>query len=369
MTETPAILVAGGAGYIGSQTCKALKAAGFLPVTLDNLSTGYREAVKFGPFIEGDLRDGDLVTRIVEDYDVQAAIHFAAYSLVGESTRDPAKYYDNNVGAANAFAAALIGAGVDAFVFSSTAAAYGTPSVSPIPETHPTVPINPYGASKLAFEGTLRWLGEAHIFRWTALRYFNAAGADLDGEVGESHEPETHLIPLLCKAVYGKGPALTVYGQDYDTPDGAAVRDYIHVVDLAEAHVLAVRRLLAGGDSGIYNVGTGQGASVLQVIQAAERVLGLKVPHVIGPRRPGDPPSLVADATKLKTAFGWQPRHSDLDTIIATAARWERERPSWGAGRPNGQGLRSIPSGLKLWETARLRLAKANPLEDRSISL
>jgi UDP-glucose 4-epimerase/UDP-arabinose 4-epimerase len=186
MTSNPAILVAGGAGYIGAQTCKALKASGFLPVTLDNLSTGYQAAVKFGPFERGDLRDGDLVRSIVAKYDIQGALHFAAYSLVGESVRDPAKYYDNNVGAANAFAAALISAGVSAFVFSSTAATYGIPTASPIPEDHATVPINPYGASKLAFEGALRWLGEAHPFRWTALRYFNAAGADPEGEVGES---------------------------------------------------------------------------------------------------------------------------------------------------------------------------------------
>ena len=327
MSDLPAILVAGGAGYIGSQTCKALKAAGFLPVTLDNLSTGYAQAVKFGPLVKGDLRDHDLVQATVARYGVRGALHFAAYSLVGESVRDPAKYYDNNVGAANAFASALIGAGVEAFVFSSTAATYGTPTVSPIPEDHPTVPINPYGASKLAFEGALRWLGEAHPFRWTALRYFNAAGADLEGEVGESHDPETHLIPNLCKAALGTGPALTVFGQDYPTPDGTPIRDYIHVADLAEAHVLAIRRLLAGGDSGIFNVGTGEGATVMQIIAAAEAVLGLKVPYSVGPRRAGDPPSLVADASRLKTAFGWSARHSDLETIIRTAARWQRERP------------------------------------------
>jgi UDP-glucose 4-epimerase/UDP-arabinose 4-epimerase len=327
MTDTPAILVAGGAGYIGAQTCKALKAAGFLPVTLDNLSTGHAQAVKFGPFVRGDLRDRDIVRRTVDHYAIQGALHFAAYSLVGESVRDPAKYYDNNVGAATAFASALIEGGVRALVFSSTAATYGVPSASPIPEDHPTVPINPYGASKLAFEGALRWLGEAHAFRWTALRYFNAAGADLDGEVGESHEPETHLIPNLCKAVLGTGPALTVYGQDYPTPDGTPIRDYIHVADLAEAHVLAIRRLLAGGDSGLFNVGTGEGATVMQIIAAAEAALGAKVPYSIGPRRAGDPPSLVADASKLKAAFGWKAQHSDLQTIILTAARWQRERP------------------------------------------
>ena len=327
MTDAPAILVAGGAGYIGSQTCKALKAAGFLPVTLDNLSTGYAQAVKFGPFVQGDLRDRDLVQQTVRQYGIGAALHFAAYSLVGESVRDPAKYYDNNVGAANSFASALIGAGVEALVFSSTAAVYGVPAASPIPETHPTTPINPYGASKLAFEGALRWLGEAHPFRWTTLRYFNAAGADLDGEVGESHDPETHLIPNLCKAALGIGPGLTVFGQDYPTPDGTPIRDYIHVVDLAEAHVLAVRRLLAGGDSGIFNVGAGEGATVMQIIAAAEATLGVKVPYTVGPRRAGDPPSLVADISKLKAAFGWTPRHSGLESILRTAARWQRERP------------------------------------------
>ena len=326
MTTTPAILVAGGAGYIGAQTCKALKAAGFLPVTLDNLSTGYAEAVKWGPLEQGDLRDGDLVRDIVERYHIKAAVHFAAFSLVGESVRDPAKYYDNNVGAATAFAAALIGAGVGALVFSSTAAVYGVPTASPIPESHATVPINPYGATKLAFEGALRWLGEAHPFSWTALRYFNAAGADPGGEVGESHEPETHLIPNLCKAVLGTGPALTVFGQDYPTADGTPIRDYIHVVDLAQAHVLAIRRLLAGGDSGIFNVGTGEGVSVMQILDAAERVMGQKVPYAVGPRRAGDPPSLVADSSRLKAAFGWSPTHSDLDTIIRTAAHWQKER-------------------------------------------
>ena len=327
MTDIPAVLVAGGAGYIGSQTCKALRRAGFLPVTLDNLSTGYRQAVKFGPLVEADLRDRETVQATVRRYGIRAAIHFAAFSLVGESVRDPAKYYDNNVGAANAFAWALIGAGVQAFVFSSTAAAYGMPEASPIPEDHPTVPINPYGASKLAFEGALRWLGEAHPFRWTALRYFNAAGADLDGEVGESHEPETHLIPNLCKAVLGTGPGLTVFGQDYPTRDGTPIRDYIHVVDLAEAHVLAVRRLLDGGAGGIFNVGAGEGVTVMQIISAAEAALGAKVPYTVGPRRAGDPPSLVADSSRLKAAFGWAPRHSDLETIIRTAARWQRARP------------------------------------------
>jgi len=322
----PAILVAGGAGYIGSQTCKALAQAGFLPVVLDSLDTGHAPSVKWGPLHQGDLRDKALIAELVGRYRIRGAMHFAAFSLVGESVKDPLKYYDNNVGAATAFTRALIEGGVEAFVFSSTAAVYGNPETSPIPETHPTRPINPYGASKLAFESALRWIGEAHPFRWNALRYFNAAGADPEGETGESHEPETHLIPNLIKAALGAGPPLTVFGEDYPTPDGTPIRDYIHVVDLAQAHVLAIRALLAGGESGVMNVGTGQGVSVKQVIEAAERVLGVRVPRTVGPRRPGDPPHLVADAGLLGRRLGWRAERSDLETIIADALRWERER-------------------------------------------
>jgi UDP-glucose 4-epimerase/UDP-arabinose 4-epimerase len=324
--DRPAILVAGGAGYIGSQTCKALAAAGYLPVTLDNLSTGYTKAVKWGPFHPGDLSDRALVAEVVKQYRIKGAIHFAAYSLVGESVTNPLKYYANNTGAAVAFLAALIENGVEAFVFSSTAAVYGIPSVSPIPESHATVPINPYGASKLAFENSLRWIGEAHGLRWAALRYFNAAGADPDGETGESHEPETHLIPNMIKAALGTGPALTVFGEDYPTPDGTPIRDYIHVVDLAEAHVLAIRDLLAGGESAVMNVGTGEGVTVKQMIAAAERVMGVAVPRTVGPRRAGDPPSLVADSSLLKRRLGWAPKCSDLDSIIRDAALWQRTR-------------------------------------------
>jgi UDP-glucose-4-epimerase GalE len=322
MTQKGAVLVAGGAGFIGAQTCKALAAAGYLPITLDNLSTGYRQAVRWGPFYQGDLRDRDLVAKIAAAHPLKGAMHFAAYSLVGESVRDPAKYYDNNVGAATIFASSVIEAGVRALVFSSTAAVYGIPSTSPILETAATVPINPYGASKLAFEGALHWLGQAHGLGWTALRYFNAAGADPDAEIGESHVPETHLIPLLCKAALGKGPGLTVFGQDYDTPDGTPIRDYIHVVDLAQAHVLAIARLIEGGDSQIFNVGTGQGVTVMQMIKAAQN-LGLKVPYTVGPRRAGDPPSLVADSRKIKAMLGWQATCSDLETLIAHAAQWQ----------------------------------------------
>lgn len=321
------MLVAGGAGYIGAQTCKALHSAGYLPVTLDNLSKGYRPQVKWGPLHEGDLRDSDLVRSLVRQYDIVGALHFAAFIEVGESVRDPLKYWDNNVSAATAFAGALIEAGVQAFLFSSTAAVYGTPQYSPIPENHPTSPINPYGWTKLVFERALADFGAAHPFRWTALRYFNAAGADLDGEIGESHEPESHLIPLAAKAALGKGKALTVFGNDFDTPDGTPIRDYIHVVDLAEAHVEALRRLIDGGENLIMNVGTGAGHSVLEVIKAAERVSGKPVPHSIGARRAGDPAALVADASQIQQRFSWRPRHSDLDTILRTAWRWQTERP------------------------------------------
>lgn len=324
--DRPAVLVAGGAGFIGAQTCKALHRAGFLPVTLDNLSKGYAPQVKWGPLHQGDLRDAELVKRLVRDYRIVGALHFAAFIEVGESVRDPYKYWDNNVSAAAAFAGALIDAGVQAFLFSSTAAVYGTPQYSPIPESHPTQPINPYGWTKLVFERALADFGAAYPFRWTALRYFNAAGADLEGEIGESHEPESHLIPLAAQAALGRGKALTVFGNDYDTPDGTPIRDYIHVVDLAEAHVEALQRLIAGGENLILNVGTGAGHTVLEVIEAAERIGGRPVPRSFGPRRAGDPPALVADASEIQRRFSWRPRHSDLETILRTAWRWQTER-------------------------------------------
>lgn len=321
------MLVAGGAGFIGAQTCKALHQAGYLPVTLDDLSKGYAAQVKWGPLHQGDLRDRDLVRSLIGRYDIKGALHFAAFIEVGESVRDPLKYWDNNVSAAATFAGTLIEAGVESFLFSSTAAVYGTPRYSPIPESHPTLPINPYGWTKLTFERVLADLGAAHPLRWTALRYFNAAGADLDGEIGESHEPESHLIPLAAKAALGTGKPLTVFGDDFDTRDGTPIRDYIHVVDLAEAHVEALRRLLEGGENLVLNVGTGAGRTVLEVIEAAERVSGRPVPRSVGPRRPGDPPALVADPGEIQRRFSWRPRCSDLDTILRTAFRWQSERP------------------------------------------
>ncbi len=318
-----AVFVAGGAGYIGAHTCKALHAAGYLPVTLDSLVTGYEAAVQWGPLVKADLRDKTAILAAIKQYDIKAAIHFAAFSLVGESTKDPAKYYDNNVGAATAFVSSLVEGGVEAVVFSSTAAVYGVPSVSPIPEDHVLAPINPYGASKLAFEQALHWMSTAHPLRYTILRYFNAAGASPDGEIGESHVPETHLIPLICQAALGKGKPLTVFGTDYDTQDGTAIRDYIHVTDLANAHVASIRRLLDGGDSRIFNVGTGEGVTVLAMLKAAEEVLGRPVPHSFGPRRAGDPVSLVADVSRIKAGLDWTPQHSDLTNLIRTAAIWQ----------------------------------------------
>jgi UDP-glucose 4-epimerase/UDP-arabinose 4-epimerase len=325
--DRPAILVAGGAGYIGSHTCKALSAAGFLPVTVDDLSTGHAQAVQWGPLVEGDIADGELVTATIRRHRVAGAMHFAAFSIVSESVMQPFKYYENNVVKALAFARTLVELGVEPFVFSSSAAVYGLPTAAPIPESHPTNPINAYGATKLAFEGVLRALGAAYPLRSLSLRYFNAAGADPEGQIGESHEPETHLIPNIAKAALGQAPALQIFGDDYDTPDGTAVRDYVHVADVAEAHVAALRRLLEGGGSEVMNVGSSLGASVAEVLAVAEQVLGRPVPHVIGPRRPGDPPSLVADASRLRSRLDWVPHRSDLETLIATTVNWQRRRP------------------------------------------
>lgn len=321
-----AVLVAGGAGYIGSHACKCLAAAGYLPVTIDNLSTGHRWAVKWGPLIEADIGDRAAVRAAVDAHGVVAVMHFAAHSLVGESMRDPLKYYDNNVTRALAFAATVMDAGIRHFVFSSTAAVYGMPQILPMAEDHPTKPINPYGATKLAFEGALRDLEGAFGLRHVILRYFNAAGADVDGEIGEAHDPETHLIPNMVMAALGSGPVLNVFGTDYPTPDGTAIRDYVHVVDLAHAHVAALRHLLGGGESLTLNIGTGEGLSVAAILAKGAEVLGRAVPHRLSARREGDPPILVADAGAIRHRLGWQPRHSDIDTIIRTAAAWHSSR-------------------------------------------
>jgi UDP-arabinose 4-epimerase len=321
------VLVTGGAGYIGSHTCKALAAAGHVPVTFDNLSTGHRDAVRWGPFVEGELADRALVERTLREQRIDAVIHFAASAYVGESMSDPAKYFRNNVVHTLALLEAMHAAGVRHIVFSSTCATYGVPRVVPIPEDHPQQPVNPYGESKLFVERALHWHGVAHGLHWLALRYFNAAGADPDGEIGEVHDPETHLIPLAIQAALGQRGPLQVMGTDYDTPDGTAVRDYIHVTDLADAHVRALAYLLGGGASGALNLGTGRGHSVREVIAAVAREAGRPVPAHDAPRRAGDPPALVAAPGRAAEVLGWHPEYSSLDTIVRTALRWHAAHP------------------------------------------
>ncbi len=325
------VLVTGGAGYIGSHTCKALAAAGDLPVTFDNLSTGHRAAVRWGPLVEGDLADRALIEQTLRRERIDAVIHFAASAHVGESMTDPAWYFRNNVIHTLTLLEAMQATGVDTIVFSSTCATYGVPAVVPIPEGHAQSPVNPYGESKLFVERALHWQGLAHGLRWLALRYFNAAGADPGGELGEVHEPETHLIPLAVQAALGQRGALKVMGTDYDTPDGTAVRDYIHVTDLADAHVRALGHLLGhrlgGGESGALNLGTGRGHSVREVIAAVQRESGRAVPHEDAPRRAGDPPALIAAPGRAAVLLGWVPEHSALETIVRTALRWHAAHP------------------------------------------
>ncbi len=319
-----AILVAGGAGYVGSHACKALAKAGFLPVVVDNLATGHADAVKWGPLVRADIRDADAIRATVREHGIKAAMHFAASSLVGESVVEPELYYENNVVASLRFLQALTAEGIERVVFSSTAAVYGEADFDLIPEDAPHIPTNPYGETKRAIEGVLKWLGRARGFSWCALRYFNAAGADEDAEIGERHDPETHLLPNLVRATLGSAPGLKVFGNDYPTPDGSCLRDYIHVTDLAEAHVAALRWLAAGGESRAFNLGTGEGLSVFQMIDAAERVIGRKPPYEVVGRRPGDPARLVADASAAQAAFDWKPCRSDADTLIRTVVRFEQ---------------------------------------------
>jgi UDP-glucose-4-epimerase GalE len=316
------VLVTGGAGYIGSHTCKALAAAGYLPVTLDNLVYGHRWAVRWGPFEQADLADREAVERILRRHDIGAVVHFAAYAYVGESMADPGRYFRNNVVSSLNLLEAMRAAGVGRIVFSSTCATYGVPDAVPIGEDHPQRPVNPYGESKLFVERALHWHGVAHGLRWMALRYFNAAGADPDGEIGEDHEPETHLIPLAIDSALGRRGALQVMGTDYPTPDGTAIRDYIHVADLADAHVRALRHLEGDGASGALNLGTGQGHSVREVVAMVERVSGRAVDARNAPRRAGDPPTLVAAPGRARELLSWNPRWSSLESIVRSAYRW-----------------------------------------------
>ena len=321
MTPTPTILVTGGAGYIGSHVCKALAAAGFLPVSFDDLSRGHDWAVKWGPLVRGSLLDGEALDGAMADHRPAAIVHLAGFTYVGESVREPLLYYRNNVTGSLSLLEAATRHDVGALVFSSSAAVYGNPLASPIPEDHPMAPINPYGFTKMAVERFLADVEVSHGLRSVSLRYFNAAGADQEGEAGEAHDPETHLIPLVLSAVR-EGTPLTLFGTDYDTPDGTCIRDYIHVTDLAEAHVLALKSLLCGGPSRALNLGTGEGLSVREIIATAQEVTGSRVPVQVGARRPGDPPRLVSDPGRAGKSLGWTPRHSDIGTILGTAWRW-----------------------------------------------
>ena len=316
------ILVTGGAGYIGSHACKALAEAGYTPVSYDNLVYGHRWAVRWGPLEEGDINDRARLDVVLAQYQPAAVMHFAAYAYVGESVQEPGKYYRNNVAGTLTLLEALRDHSISRIIFSSTCATYGVPERTPIGEQHPLRPINPYGASKLMIERMLTDFDTAHGLKSIALRYFNAAGADPDAEIGEAHDPETHLIPLVLDAAAGMRPAITIHGDDYATPDGTCIRDYIHVTDLAQAHVLALQALERGAESTVYNLGNGQGFSVRQVIDRAEADTGKPIPVAIGPRRPGDPPRLVGDATRIRRDLGWQPQYADLDTILSTAWRW-----------------------------------------------
>jgi UDP-arabinose 4-epimerase len=318
------ILVTGGAGYIGSHTCKALKRAGYEPITLDNLSLGHRDFVRWGPLVVGDIADTSTVTDVCREHQVIAAIHFAAYAAVAESITAPAKYYANNVVGSHHLLEGLRTAGVSTVLFSSSCAVYGSPSKQPISEDTTTNPINPYGASKLMVERMLADYGDGYNLRWSALRYFNACGADAEGEVGELRDNETHLIPRALMWIQGHLENFQIFGSNYPTPDGTAVRDYVHVSDLADAHLLALRALLDGGPSGIFNIGTGRGYSVKQVVDEIERMTGATIPIVYAERRHGDPPELVADPKRAASKLGFRAHSSDLGTIIRTAWAWHQ---------------------------------------------
>jgi UDP-glucose-4-epimerase GalE len=321
-----AILVAGGAGYIGAHVAKSLAAAGYTPVVLDDLSSGRRDFVRWGPFCHAAVTDADAVTKAVRDHSIRAVIDLAGSIEVGESVRDPLKYYDNNASAKISFLRTLHAGGVKAFVFSSTAAVYGEPVTVPIPEDHQKLPKNPYGWTKLTFEQILRDFAAAGGPRFMALRYFNAAGASPDGDIGEAHDPETHLIPRACLAALGRIPALEIFGNDYLTPDGTAIRDYVHVTDLAAAHVLAVRALLEGGQSAAYNLGNGQGTSIGEIL-ATFQTAGHRVPHKFGPRRAGDPARLIADSTAAQRDLGWKPAYPGVADIVTSAYAWHESQP------------------------------------------
>ena len=318
------VLVVGGAGYVGSHASKAFARDGWRVTVFDNLTAGYREAVRWGDLIVGDLADRGALEQAVASCRPDVVAHFAALTSVGDSVRDPGAYYRNNVAGTVKLLDAVLTRGPMPFIFSSTAAVYGVPTQTPIPEDHAKAPINPYGHSKLMVEQILGDYDAAHGLRHVALRYFNAAGADPDGELGERHDPETHLIPLVLRAARDPGFAFSIFGDDFPTPDGTCVRDYVHVTDLARAHVAAADYLLAGGKSTAMNLGSGSGASVLEIIAGIEKQLGRCIPRLHGSRRRGDPPALVASAERAREVLGWRTGYG-LDEIIATAAAWEQK--------------------------------------------
>ena len=322
-----AILVLGGAGYIGSHTVYELIGSGADVVVADNLETGHREAVHpQARFYQGDIRSRDFLDRLFQQEAIDAVIHFAANSLVGESMMNPLKYYDNNLCGTKVLLEAMVALNVRKIVFSSTAATYGEPVNIPILETDPTHPTNTYGETKLAMERMFHWAGKAHGLRYVSLRYFNACGAHKSGKIGEMHQPETHLIPIILQVPLGKRESVSIYGEDYDTRDGTCVRDYIHVTDLAQAHILAVEYLNRGGESDIFNLGNGVGFTVKEVIECARKVTGHPIPAISAPRRAGDPAQLVASSEKAKNILGWNPQYDDLETIIASAWNFHRKR-------------------------------------------
>ncbi|NKB27745.1 MAG: UDP-glucose 4-epimerase GalE [Rhodobacteraceae bacterium] len=321
------VIVTGGAGFIGSHTCKRIAEAGYLPVTVDNLSTGHADHAKWGPLCHVDVRNSDAMCDVIQAHGAKTVIHFAASAYVGESVVDPLKYYDNNVGGMLAVMDAARKSGVESFIFSSSCATYGIPNQLPISEEAEQNPINPYGRTKLVCEQMLRDVSAAHGIRHAILRYFNAAGCDPSGDLSERHDPETHLIPLALRAAFGLTAPLEVFGTDYDTPDGTCIRDYIHVSDLADGHLAALKHLEDAGDSISINLGTGSGCSILEVLSAIEQATGRKVPVRFGARREGDPAALVADVSKANRILGFKTRYSDIDTIVKHAA------PTFGMGQ------------------------------------
>lgn len=323
-----AILVTGGAGYIGSHAVLELLKKGEEVVVVDNLSKGHKEAVLGGKFYEGDLRDFEFIEKVFCENDIEGVIHFAAYSLVGESVGKPLDYYDNNFVCGLNLLKKMNEHGVKKIIFSSTAAAYGEPENIPILETDRTEPTNPYGETKLSVEKMLKWADGAYDIKYISLRYFNACGADDSGKIGEDHNPESHLIPIVLQAAQGKRGYVTIFGDNYDTEDGTCVRDYIHVTDLAHAHILALEKLRNTGESSIYNLGNGKGFSVKQIIEKAKEVTGINIPTVMGDRRTGDPAVLVASSDKIKKELNWSPRFNNIENIIETAWNWHRNHPN-----------------------------------------